>query len=159
MGRTTVPIAAKFAGLVLAIVLLSPSCRRTSDGAGDGGTDARKPVLVGEVPAGEQSAWELARPVFEEYCTKCHTTAGSSANATALKHLSLDAYPPGGMHGAEAGSAIQTVLGMAGEPATMPADRPGSVQGDALERVRAWAKAFQQARLAVPTSAPPHHEH
>ena len=154
MRYRTPVIAVQVVVLVLASVLLPAACRRTPAGSGDAGARAPEPVS-----SAEAAAWESARPVIAEYCMKCHTATGREANPTALKHVSFDTYPPGGMHGSEAGSAVLIVLGLTGQPATMPADRPGSVSADALEKVQAWAAVFEEARRSPVAPAPPHHEH
>ena len=113
----------------------------------------------------ERAAFERARPVFDHYCSPCHTTRGARHTAATLRHFSMDRYPFGGHHTATMGPTIREVLGAAGEAATMPADQPGAVRGDDLARVLAWADAWERARGAVPTTsrtpaastAPAHH--
>jgi hypothetical protein len=111
-----------------------------------------------EAPSGspvdaERAAFEQARPVFDRYCSACHTSRGARHTATTLRHFSMDRYPFGGHHTATMGPTIREVLGAAGEPATMPADQPGAVRGDDLARVLAWADAWEHARGAVPSAS------
>lgn len=122
-------------------------------GAAPGEAAAQGPSLVGAEPT-EDQAYERARPVFEKYCAKCHTSAGG--NPAALLHFSMDRYPFAGHHKAQIGSAIRRVLGASGQPATMPQDRPGAVQGDELRAMLAWADAFDRAHAA---SGPAEHDH
>jgi mono/diheme cytochrome c family protein len=95
----------------------------------------------------EQEAFESARPVFERYCASCHTTrAGKRA---ALRHFTMDRYPFGGHHADQVSSTIREVLGASGQPATMPKDRPGAVQGNDLRAILDWADAFDRAHAAA----------
>ncbi|MCC6968679.1 MAG: hypothetical protein IT434_00515 [Phycisphaerales bacterium] len=104
----------------------------------------------------EQEAYERARPVFERYCASCHTRgAGKRA---ALRHFTMDRYPFGGHHADQISSTIREVLGADGQPATMPKDRPGAVQGDELRIVLDWAEAFDRAHAAADHSEH-RHEH
>lgn len=106
----------------------------------------------------EQEAYERARPVFERYCASCHTTrAGKRA---ALRHFTMDRYPFGGHHADQISSTIREVLGASRQPATMPKDRPGAVQGDDLRAILDWADAFDRAHAtANPSPSDHHHEH
>jgi hypothetical protein len=102
----------------------------------------------------EREAYERARPVFEKYCTKCHTPTGGGHDDLAIEHLDMSTYPFGGHHGAEAGAEVREALGAApsGEEATMPDDAPGSVEGDDLALVLAWADEFDRAHGSAATS-------
>lgn len=94
-------------------------------------------------PEGEQAAYERARPVFERYCSSCHTSG--AGKPTALAHFAMDRYPFGGHHAAEISATIREVLGAHGQPATMPQDSPGAVQGEELRAILDWADAFDRA--------------
>jgi mono/diheme cytochrome c family protein len=107
-------------------------------------------------PAGEQEAYERARPVFERYCASCHTSGAGKPAAVA--HFAMDRYPFGGHHAGEITSTIREVLGASGQPASMPQDRPGAVQGDELRAILDWADAFDRARAAGHDNEH-HHEH
>jgi uncharacterized membrane protein len=109
---------------------------------------AEAPDPKAELLASEQVAYEKARPVFEKYCARCHSQAGKSAKPKTLKHFDMTSYPFGGHHAAEIGTEVQVVLGLQGKKATMPLGKPGSVQGEELAAVRAWAEAFEKAQAA-----------
>jgi mono/diheme cytochrome c family protein len=96
----------------------------------------------------EQAAYERARPVFEEHCARCHSSAGKRAGPGALKHFTLDTYPFGGHHAMEITTEIREVLGVTGDEATMPKDKPGVVQGEQLALITAWADAFDRTHAA-----------
>lgn len=98
-----------------------------------------------DLAAAERAAYDRARPVFEQYCAKCHTTAGRNAKRASLSHFNMDSYPLGGHHAAEIGNTIREVLGATGEPPTMPRDNKGAVRGDDLALILAWAEAFDRA--------------
>lgn len=104
---------------------------------------------VHRATAEELAAFEIARPVFERHCFRCHTTDGHKSKSKALDHLSMDRYPFGGHHADEAGTVVSKVL-RADAPgkATMPSDDRGAVRGDDLAKVLAWAAAFDRARNA-----------
>lgn len=104
----------------------------------------------------EQEAYERARPVFERYCASCHTSG--AGNRAALRHFTMDRYPFGGHHADQISSTIRDVLGADGQPATMPKDRPGAVQGDDLRAILDWADAFDRAHAAA-NPRDHHHEH
>ena len=107
------------------------------------------PAPTSAIAAAEKAAYERARPVFERYCAACHSTAGTKeAKTKALPHFSIDGYPFGGHHAGEAGENVREVLGVTGEKPTMPADRPGAVEGAELEAVVEWSKAFDRAHAA-----------
>lgn len=93
------------------------------------------------VPPAELLAYQQARPVFERYCSDCHTAAGTRSQASALNHFSMDTYPFGGHHADEMAGTIREVLGADGGKATMPPGRPGAVQGQELELILNWAAA------------------
>lgn len=105
----------------------------------------------------EQEAYDRAKPVFQKYCSKCHTE--QSGKRTALKHFSMDSYPFGGHHTANMPSTIRKVLGQDGKRATMPRDKPGIVEGDELKLILEWADAVERAHTSAPPSAHGSHEH
>ena len=108
--------------------------------AGHGASHAVKPAPE------ELAAYEVAKPVFERHCFRCHTTAAKKAKRKSLDHLTMDDYPFGGHHAGEAATVIRKVLGVGGKAkATMPSDDPGAVAGDELAKVLAWADAFDRA--------------
>jgi len=102
-------------------------------------------TAAADVSTDEQDAYERARPVFEKYCTKCHSPSSPGADSMAIEHLDMGAYPFKGHHAAEAGAEVREALGASGEPATMPDDEPGAVKGAELDVVLAWAAAFDRA--------------
>jgi mono/diheme cytochrome c family protein len=94
---------------------------------------------------GDRIAYQRAQPVFQEHCSRCHTSEGKRAGKGALEHFNMDTYPLGGHHAAEISVAIREVLGMVGGDPSMPKDDPGAVQGEQLALVIAWADAFDRA--------------
>lgn len=112
-----------------------------------------------ELLAAETAAWETAKPVFDKACSSCHTTAGKKASKKKLDHFNFYAYPPGGHHTATIGTTIREVLGLNGEKPTMPYDKPGSVQGDDLAKVKAWTEAWAAADKAGAHTAIGAHDH
>lgn len=48
--------------------------------------------------ADENAAFERAKPVFEKYCSGCHTHDGKQATAKKLDHFEMTKYPFGGRH-------------------------------------------------------------
>ncbi len=100
------------------------------------------------IAAAEQAAYEAARPVFETYCSNCHSSSGKKAAKKKLDHFNMDSYPFGGHHATEIGEEIREVLGVTGEEATMPKDKPGAVKGAELDLVVAWSKAFDASHKA-----------
>jgi len=97
----------------------------------------------------EIAAFEKAKPAFERHCFRCHTATGKNAKSKALVHIAMDSYPFGGHHADEAGSVVRKVLGAGGGKPTMPSDDPGSVSGDDLARILAWADVFEHAHSAT----------
>jgi hypothetical protein len=98
--------------------------------------------------AAEAAAWATARPVFENACATCHTSAGKKATKKKLDHFNFDSYPPGGHHTSTIGFTIRDVVGLSGKKPTMPYDKPGSVQGDDLATIKAWTDAWEAADKA-----------
>jgi hypothetical protein len=98
--------------------------------------------------AEEQRAYEAAKPVFERYCTSCHTSSGAKSRKSTLEHLNMDAYPFGGHHAHEIGALIRRTLGAGGEKATMPKDKPGAVRGEEIALIVAWTEAFDRSHAA-----------
>jgi len=100
--------------------------------------------------AAEMNAYQAAKPVFEEHCASCHTSSDkpSKVRKKALGHFTMDAYPFGGHHAGELGATIREVLGVDGGKPTMPKDDPGAVEGQELELVVAWSRAYDAAAKA-----------
>jgi hypothetical protein len=105
--------------------------------------------------ADEQTAYDKAKPVFEHYCASCHTQNGKKATKKKLSHFDMTSYPFGGHHAATIGNEVREVLGLTGEKPTMPDDKPGSVKGDDLAAVDAWAQAWIKADKAGAHGAKP----
>ena len=105
--------------------------------------------------ADEQTAYDKAKPVFEKYCAGCHTQNGKRATKKKLSHFDMTSYPFGGHHAATIGNEVREVLGLSGEKPTMPDDKPGSVKGDDLATVDAWAQAWIKADKAGAHGAKP----
>lgn len=106
--------------------------------------------------AAEASAWDVAKPAFTKSCATCHTKAGKKSAKKKLDHFNLDTYPPGGHHTGTIGFTIRDVLGISGKKATMPFDKPGSVQGEDLAKIKSWTDAWEAAEKAGahPQAAP-----
>jgi cytochrome c5 len=109
--------------------------------------------------AAERAAWDTAKPVFDQACATCHTSAGKKATKKKLAHFNIDAYPPGGHHTGTIGFTIRGVLGISGKKPTMPYDKPGSVKADDLAKIKAWSDAWEAAEKAGahPRSGDHHH--
>jgi hypothetical protein len=108
-----------------------------------------KAAVVRATPA-ELAAYDAAKPGLQKHCFRCHTTKGMKVKAKALKHFNLDRYPPRGHHAHEAGAVVRRVLlgdKGKGEGPSMPSDDPGVVVGQELERIIAWADAFEKGRV------------
>lgn len=107
-----------------------------------------KPDPKAELLVAETSAWQKAKPTFTRYCSTCHTKDGKKAAKKKLDHFDMDTYPLGGHHTATIGFTIRNVLGLGDKKATMPYDKPGAVQGDELDTVKAWVEAWEAAEKA-----------
>ena len=106
-------------------------------------------VSRAELLASERTAWDAAKPVFDKACASCHTKAGKKAAKKKLDHFDMDSYPLGGHHTQTIGVTIRNVLGISGKKPTMPFDKPGSVQGDDLAKIKAWTDAWAAAEQAA----------
>src|SRR5947209_5328386 len=93
--------------------------------------------------AAETAAYAKAKPVFEKYCSTCHTKAGTKSEKKKLDHFDMDTYPLGGEHSAFIGFHIRGVLGLTGKKPTMPDDNPGAVKGEDLAAIKAWTDAWE----------------
>lgn len=101
---------------------------------------------VAELAAAERSAYELAQPVFQKHCARCHAKGGKKAGRKTLEHFDMTSYPFRGHHAGEITAEIRKVLAIGGGgKATMPKDRPGSVEGAELELIADWAEAHDRA--------------
>jgi mono/diheme cytochrome c family protein len=98
--------------------------------------------------AAETSAWKAALPVFQKYCSHCHTEGGKVATRKKLNHFNFTSYPITGHHAPTIGVTIRNVLGLSGKKARMPADKPGSVTGNDLALIKAWTDAWEAADKA-----------
>jgi len=121
-------------------------------GGGDGSGTAVAPpgggggsASTANLLAAETAAYDQAKPVFDTYCAGCHAQGGAKATDKTLAHLDITTYPFGGHHVATMGPTIKHVLGIDGAKPIMPKNAPGSVQGDELALVTAWAAAWQAA--------------
>ena len=95
--------------------------------------------------AAETAAYAQARPVFEKRCGGCHIKGGASATAKKLAHVDMTTYPFAGHHTDTITTTVRHVLGVDGAKPTMPKDKPGSVKGDELALITAWADAYDAA--------------
>jgi hypothetical protein len=107
----------------------------------------------------ERAAYDKAKPAFEKYCASCHTQGGKQANAKKLDHFEMTSYPFGGHHAGTLGPTVRKVLAIGGGKATMPNGKPGSVAGDDLAAIAAWAKAWDAAQEGGAHPVAPHHDH
>jgi hypothetical protein len=98
--------------------------------------------LRAELLAAETAAFEKAKPVFDKWCSKCHSKTGKNKSKKKLEHFDMTTYPFGGEHAMEIGDEIRETLGLAGKKPTMPADKKGAVKGEELELIKAWADTF-----------------
>lgn len=116
-------------------------------------------AAMGHEPAeamlSERQAYERARPVFEQYCARCHTSAGK--RPVALRHFTMDTYPFGGHHASDVAKSVRDALGVNGKAATMPLGQPGVVKGEQLRLILDWADAFDRARAEEGGHG--HHDH
>jgi mono/diheme cytochrome c family protein len=99
----------------------------------------------------ELAAFEKAKPVFEKNCAGCHGK-GRSADKKKLASLDIKEYPFKGKHANAAD--IRKALGIGGGKATMPKGKPGSVKGEDLDAITAWADAYDAAETAGAHPAP-----
>jgi hypothetical protein len=112
-----------------------------------------------QLAAAELAAYEQAKPVLEKYCAGCHVKGGKNAKPKTLAHLDMTAYPFTGHHAEEISGEIREVLGATGKKATMPRSKPGSVKGEELALILAWADAFDAAHAASAPPAATGHDH
>jgi hypothetical protein len=111
--------------------------------------------------ANEHTAFEKAKPVFEKYCSGCHTKSGKQATEKKLDHFEMTSYPFGGHHAGTLGPTIRKVLAIGGGKATMPDSKPGIVKGDDLAVISAWTKAWDASQAAgahPPVATPEDHD-
>ncbi len=108
--------------------------------------------------AAETAAYNNAKPVFEKYCGSCHQKGGKSATAKKMGHFDMTAYPFGGHHVGEMSATVRKVLGIDGSKPTMPKGKPGSVKGDDLALIAAWADAFDASMAGGAHEGMPGHE-
>jgi mono/diheme cytochrome c family protein len=102
----------------------------------------------GDPLAAETKAWKAAQPVFEKYCAHCHTDGGAKATKKKLNRFNFTSYPPIGTRAKTIGITVREVLGLSGGKPKMPADKPGSVAGEELAQIKAWADAWEAADKA-----------
>lgn len=116
-------------------------------------------TVKADLLAAELAAFEAAKPVFDKNCARCHQAGGAKAKPKMLKHFDITAYPFGGHHADEASKTVRKVLGIGGGKPTMPADKKGTVQGDDLALIAAWADAFDKAHAGGAHDDRAHEEH
>ena len=109
--------------------------------------------------ANEHAAFDKAKPAFDKYCAGCHTQGAKDATAKKLDHFDMTGYPFGGHHAATLGPTIRKVLAIGGGKASMPKGKAGSVPGDDLAAISAWAKAWDAAQAAGAHPPAAHHDH
>ena len=94
----------------------------------------------------ELAAFEKAKPVFTGFCQGCHVKGQRNANAKKLGEWDMTSYPFAGKH--NTAKDIREVLAIGGGKATMPKGKPGTVKGDDLAVIAAWADAWDAAEAA-----------
>lgn len=99
-----------------------------------------------EALAAETAAFEKAKPVLEGFCKSCHVKGQKNASAKKLGELDITSYPFKGKHANT--KDIREVLGIGGGKPTMPKGKPGTVKGDDLAAIAAWADAWDAAEAA-----------
>jgi hypothetical protein len=109
--------------------------------------------------AAETAAFETAKPVFDASCAHCHTKGGAKASPGKLKHFDMSAYPFTGHHADSITKTIRHVLGVDGKKPSMPKDKPGSVKGEDLDKIKAWADAYDAAEQGGAHAATEHADH
>jgi len=110
----------------------------------------------GAVSAEERAAYDAAKPAFERHCVRCHSRTSKRPKPKAIKHIDMSSYPFRGHHPHDAGVVIRrSLLGdkAKGKEPTMPSDDPGSVGGDDLKKMLAWAGAFEKAHAVKAKAA------
>ena len=112
-----------------------------------------------ELLAAENAAFEKAKPVFDKWCAKCHSSKGDKAAPSKLEHFDMTTYPFGGHHAMELGKYIRKSLAIGGGKPTMPKDKKGAVKGDELALIAAWADAFDAAHAGGAHEGHGGHEH
>jgi mono/diheme cytochrome c family protein len=117
--------------------------------------DDKKAALL----ADERAAYDKAKPVFDKHCSSCHVKGAQQATKKKLDHFEMSTYPFGGHHTGTLGPTIRKVLAIDGGKATMPYKKPGTVAGDDLEAIAAWANAWDAAQAGGAHGASPHHDH
>ena len=112
-----------------------------------------------ELLAAEMAAFARAKPVFDKNCSSCHVMGGKGAKRKTLEHFNMTKYPFGGHHAGEITASIRKSLGLTGGKATMPKKKPGSVQGDDLAVIAAWADAFDASMAGGAHAGMAGHDH
>jgi hypothetical protein len=134
--------------VVLAVAIVAATAFATSD-------DKTAALL-----ADERAAYDHAKPAFDKHCASCHVKGAKQATKKKLDHFEMSAYPFGGHHAGTLGPTIRKVLAIDGGKPTMPYGKPGTVTGDDLAAIAAWAKAWDAAQAGGAHAAAPHdHAH
>jgi hypothetical protein len=133
-----------------------PSGAANLDGA-DAGATAGPADAPPDLVAAERVAYERAKPVFDRYCVGCHTKPKGLRST--LEHLDMTSYPFGGHHAEDVAAMVRTSVGATGKRATMPKNAPGTLKGEDLALVLAWADAFDRAKPSKPRPAAPRPSH
>lgn len=114
--------------------------------------------LKADLVAAEQAAFEQALPVFEKHCARCHKQGGVKATQKKRGHFDMTTYPFAGHHASTITAEIRKSLGLTGEKPTMPYDKKGTVKGDELAVIAAWADAFDKSQAGgAHETKPPEH--
>ena len=123
----------------------------------DAPVEPAKPDPKAELLAAELAAFEKAKPVFEKNCARCHQEGNKLATAKKRDHFDMTKYPFGGHHAMTISKDIRKSLGIGGGKPTMPYDKKGSVKGDDLALIAAWADAFDASHAAGAHEGQPGH--
>jgi len=109
------------------------------------GPAASSPPRGADAQPTDRVAYEDARPVFEQYCGRCHVRGSKKVKAATLALFDMTSYPFSSRHGDGIARKIREVVGLGAVPARMPMVKPGCVPQDQLALIARWADAFDAA--------------
>lgn len=108
---------------------------------------------AGALLSPELAAYERARPVFQRFCGNCHINGAPMWRQSITSHFDMGHYPFTGHHSNTITITIRRVLGANGRPPTMPPRAgAGSVRGEDLQLILAWADAYDRAHPQTATN-------
>lgn len=95
----------------------------------------------------ELAAYQAAKPVFVKYCGACHSATGNKTSPSKLEDFDMSSYPFDGKETDDIDDVISVTLGLRGTKATMPKNKPGSLNGEELQLIVDWAEAYDSNHL------------